>query len=789
LIRLYIKRLRKLNEFLNGESQDGTQHNSGAYQVWYGGFGVNYSDLLSRSDAFHVLPIIPEVDGGLGESYDATAGEQIFISGIKFKLNGRVQTYPTVFDYYLDVLNPRSQLHQERKTQPNYNNQHFVELVLKVALVYFFVFTHMDDEEYDPSVDVDRELLSILRKTDEGDEPAKEDALLHLYCLLREKIYTDNLKAMRDTIKHFLHSKKIKFETETKSLHLSIIDSIIDDDEQRMLTEKEFFRSEAFQEKGKNALKYLQIEEATAGGSDLASLPVVVTIEPIYYHDNVQEHAQSFTMRYNLRYHRMLPIMLFPNTTVEKQICQTYYQNYRRIVFPYQPQLPFKADTPSGFVYRFTYMLLSYLVLKLLFAEAKQELEEQEKKTIFAPIIRIHTMPRVKQYPSQVSQEDSFLRAMAQSIAHVLGADFLTTTQGFSVDVLRTHDKYRLDNGLSSLYSVLPKAFTLDKPPLLDKMAIIVVSSRKCDAHRDSSMHLATIYGETILLQCDTRGNVHVTSRNKFSANEDSENMYHHPTAILEEAKKCYERGVKHLFYVAMAPYNSMLHVTSADSTQDQFFMSKDIIQALKNNRDDMHVYPIYSDKYYVVKLAEREEKLARRAESMYIDDTSELRRLFNDPNQSSVVFFNLLNGFTIDDTKVYNGVVSYATLINVYDDLFYDQMIRKHLLDETQPGSLKQEFLNFLTVFHFSRYERRTDINFKLDPYENIIGVDSVGSAAVIPHMLKEHGTRFNMLGFLTVVRSVLNKDYTGYLSTLLDEKPEDDATQDDMTCLDDPE
>ena len=74
--------------------------------------------------------------------------------------------------------------------------------------------------------------------------------------------------------------------------------------------------------------------------------------------------------------------------------------------------------------------------------------------------------------------------------------------KGLHIDAIRNPDislgKYKLPNALSSLYSVLPKDFTLPAPSELENLAVIVVSSRKCDAHKDSSLHLSNIYGEVI---------------------------------------------------------------------------------------------------------------------------------------------------------------------------------------------------------------------------------------------------------------------------------------------------
>ena len=63
LLRVLGKRLRMLEEFINRRDESGDEQGYGHYNVVYRGFGANYSDLLSRSEAYHVLPIIPEVEG------------------------------------------------------------------------------------------------------------------------------------------------------------------------------------------------------------------------------------------------------------------------------------------------------------------------------------------------------------------------------------------------------------------------------------------------------------------------------------------------------------------------------------------------------------------------------------------------------------------------------------------------------------------------------------------------------------------------------------------------------
>ncbi|HEY6540168.1 MAG TPA: hypothetical protein VIZ18_04485, partial [Ktedonobacteraceae bacterium] len=100
-------------------------------------------------------------------------------------------------------------------------------------------------------------------------------------------------------------------------------------------------------------------------------------------------------------------------------------------------------------------------------------------------------------------------------------------------------------------------------------------------------------------------------------------------------------------------------------------------------------------------------------------------------------------------------GVVSYGTLVNMYEDSTYYQYIWQDLLGERAPGSLSTIILDFLTLLHFMRYEKNRPDRFKLDPYSRIIGNDSIGKCAIFPHV--NGRTRFNSLAFLTLVRSVL--------------------------------
>ncbi|WP_231387474.1 hypothetical protein [Dolichospermum circinale] len=187
---------------------------------------------------------------------------------------------------------------------------------------------------------------------------------------------------------------------------------------------------------------------------------------------------------------------------------------------------------------------------------------------------------------------------------------------------------------------------------------------------------------------------------------------------------------------------------------EELFFMSKNVITAFIKDKPDIKIYPMFFEKYYVVKM-----KNEITSTSLYIQDTLELTSVAEDKNKQSVIFFNLFNGLQVANDVNYHGVMSYATLLNMYEGILDDKDIKKDLIyDDNNDNQLKNEILQCLTLFHFSRYEKSGKIQLKLDPYQNLIGDESVSQAALFPH--SRNKGNFNSLAFLTYVKGILNKD-----------------------------
>jgi hypothetical protein len=123
-----IRRLRLIEEYINDSNKA-----DGDYLVNYAGAEVNYKDAFSRGEAFDKLPIIPIVEGFLGETKDENRGEIQFVFGLKLKFDGKVHTDggKSVFDYRLNILNPDSQEHKDALADP-LQRESFAKVIIMI---------------------------------------------------------------------------------------------------------------------------------------------------------------------------------------------------------------------------------------------------------------------------------------------------------------------------------------------------------------------------------------------------------------------------------------------------------------------------------------------------------------------------------------------------------------------------------------------------------------------------------------------------------------------------------
>ena len=752
-------RLQKLEAYFSNPLQEDSY-----YQVSYQNASFNLRELFTRADAFDMLPIITLVEGLLGEHSEYEKAQKTFTFGLKLKLNGPVQVHggqgESVFDYYLALLNPNSALYKQREQETATNTrerQRFLEKVLRVAVLYTFVFSKMNDEKFDPIPTVDR-LLEVLRENDDTQKTALL-AQLHQDIRMSKTQYIDPLRKM---LVAFLHNQKIGLPRYEEPLTLSLHREILAPDLDSIVTRHNFFQEGWERNDGKDVLRYVSVEGDSAGSEALCRLPVTLIFETTYY-DLDQRPPEAFTMSYSTTSLVMLPVAITPFQNDTPDPRQSSFLPPRNVMLSYRQQdSALGSNTSKLFAYRFTYTLLAYLFLKLILDES---VPHDRRRRAFLPIVCFHTKPEAVD-ANQLDTE-AFLHNYSKVLAHMLAEDYQASSQGLDLRTTVKGDQFKLPNALASLYNALPRSFSpqavrTSNPPL-DKLAIITVSSRRADLNQSSPhAYSSTIYGDVIGMERRTDDSIRARILTTFSETVEAAPMYDHPEVIIEQVRACYQQGYRHFLYVAQTPYTSTLHLPSSDARTELYFMNESVIRAMRQVGEGTKVYPIFCDKYYVVRQRRSTAQKGTQEEpdSLYIDDLGELSKLAADKSKRTLIFFNVFNGLTVSkkddiDQRIYNGVVSYGTLVNMYEDTTYYQYIWQDLLGERALNSFSTTLLDFLTLLHFMRYEKNRPDRFKLDPYSRIIGNDSIGKCAFFPHMFS--GTRFNSLAFLTLVRSVL--------------------------------
>ncbi|OYD91151.1 hypothetical protein CDG76_28280 [Nostoc sp. 'Peltigera membranacea cyanobiont' 210A] len=760
-----IKRLRLLINYINAPDLDDPD-----YEVSYLlDKPVNLRTAFSQANAFDILPIIPEYEGMIGESIDKDRGIQEFNLGVRLKLNGSVNSYHenSVVNYYMTELDPTSPRHKDQLKDPA-KAKNFKEKVLKIACLYYFVFAvdeegKIPDKDYDPTPKFKEDVLNKF-KVGISDEEVT-NLLIKIYGLILNKDVCQverKLAALRNLLQTFLKKKEI-LPSFSKRVQLCINKAVLHKNASKIINTRSFLKLDLNQENQANfkaqareALAYVEVLPPTVNEQSLSSLSVTFTFDDVRYFTDSDK--QNFSMKYDITGIKALPVVFYPlavnpktNKLENHPIYDKYYKSQTMIGIYYlskqaREEIFKNTQSPEATIYQQVFTLLSYLCISICREQISLDSEKQEK--LFIPIFRFHL-----QDTQETTEDEVFLNSLSKALAHILRRDCMADAQGLNVKNGKTIDKYKEQNALSSLYALIPKTFELQEgyQAQLDKLAIIVVSSWLSDAvwdEKDKPVRISNIYGEIIVINQVSDTAVKVEPIKTFADNQPHSKISTESEVVRDEISKLYQQGYRHFLYIAKAPYTRSLGITKLESDPDSlFFMSQDVVKYLKAGKPDIKLYPIFMDNYPAINLIEG------KADSFYIPDIEELEKLSVDKSQKTRVFLNLFTGRSVDKERtIFNSVVCYSTLLNIYD-VGDTKDIIEGLLDKDSP--LQKTILQYIALFHFSRYEVNRNIALKLNPYSKLIGDEGIGKISTYTYSVKN--VKFNNLAFLTEIRSAL--------------------------------
>lgn len=766
-----IYRLKLLSEYINNLDLDDSH-----FEVSYLDIPLNLRTAFSQANAFDILPIIADYEGVIGESVEKERGRKEFNLGLRLKLNGAVNVYneDSAFDYYTTELDPKSDRHQARLKDSSAGKvKSFKGKVLRIACLYYFIFAvdpngKVADRDYNPIPNFEAEVLNQLKPGALADEEVQA-VLGNIKNLLLDREtwrVQQKLESLKNMLQDFLKRKEL-LPPFSKSVQLCIHTAILNKTSSKILNSRNFFKIDLSPDsqsqaktKTQEVLGYMEVTQPTVSLQSLTSLAVTFTFDDIRYFTDGNQ--QDFSMQYDITGIKALPVVFSPIfekklNEVEKpkfeshKIYDKYFAKYKIIVIYYkfnkvQEEIFKNNQSPEARIYRQVFTLLSYLCISVCREQISLSSQPVQEK-LFIPIFRFHF-----KNIQDTNEDEVFLNSLSKALAHILRRDCLADSQGLNVDTTKNFH-FRIPQALSSLYALVPKTFEFkgEDLPQLDKLAMIVVSSWLSDAvwdDKDKASRITNIYGEIVVINKISDTSVKIEPVKTFVDNQPHSKIYTEPEIVRDEISKLYQQGYRHFLYIAKAPYSRSLGLTKLESDPDSlFFMSPDVVKYLKQGKPEIKFYPIFMDTYPAINLK------SGTVESLYIPDIEELEKLSLDTSQQTRVFLNLFTGKSVDQQRTFfNSVVCYSTLRNIYD-VADTRDIMAGLLDKN--SSLQQTILQYITLFHFSRYEVNRNLAFKLNPYSKLIGNEGIGTISTYTYTNKN--IKFNNLAFLTSIRSAL--------------------------------
>ena len=800
-LRDYSRRPRLLEKFISDAKKSDSD-----YDVTYQGVTVNIRELFSRGDAFSELPIVGQIDGCIGETDDPQLRLTSITFGLKFKLNGRVNNpvrYDSSFAYALDIINPDSELH---KTGLNETTQHsrkkHIEKIIKFFVLYYFAFacpnplapnySYEQDIEFDVFGQFTEKILPILREQEPESEDDKKESDEKKQKLMRgfvkgmsKYLVLDKLKALVLTLKEYL--KKEFVLSDEKEVNIGLSRGLLLSDLSEISNTDRFFNDDLKSENLKECLKYVFISPQAASRDAIVQFPVKLKFQTDnFYRTNKK---CEFDMTYQTDGIQILPVFysfVSNDAAVQFERDKENLQHIARslgkkdnppknadeasdymsrVVFP-DSLIEFKVGEVSlekatdreRFIYSLTLKTLGFIVMELLTSRVRTN--NKLNKKLFVGQWILHETTEDK-----TTQQETVIHQMTEEWSHVLSDSMLINSQGI---VMPGIDRFKVPNAKKSLYSVLPQEYhskNNDKRTL-DRLLIVMVSSNKCDARssRWGENYIANLTGEIVAVEQTLTGSVKVSRVKTLVGNYWGDELHRSPEAIRDSINFMYGKGFRHVLYIANTPFSEHLRVT--DQKNELYFMSPEIIKFLKDIADDLVIYPVLYDSYSALGYDNQ-----INAETLYVQDVRQLSNVFNDPNRSQVVFFNLFTGKKINPETFYNRVTTYSTLLNAHPGDAID--VNKVMDGLIKEGQLKNDIMFYLTLFHYSKYEKqktkREQLLTKLDPLNDIIGDNSIGrSSAKSQHCIPS--VQMNYLAFLTEVYNALRVTSSACLDEIED-------------------
>ena len=751
-------------------------------------------ELLGNAYAFSELPVIGSIDGNLEER--SSDEEQVLVFGIRFKANNPIskpdddfpQQLPSNQNVYARHLGKAIivlELAKQFNTATGDENVDYKKLnnvligkAIKTVFLYYMVFSKSTPSKSNQPDDKTRKWQAIATKLHACDKDAL-DALIELAnnMLKAEQVVTNTtITPAIELLKRLLTDKKFTgTQSEMDKQRFLVLDKHLvnaelgDAIDGNILTE---LSKAISQKKGlKQCLRYVRIVKEQ---KDIPTDSLYSTDFPIYldFHDTFF-YADKIDKRHieiNTRIQPdeiFLPILVAPEiqkTDIAGKVGEVQYNallNKAGLKITFGHCVLKKASEKANlaiFICKITMAIIFQLALSALCEKLKNQ-----GYRFAIPIVRIHS--------GDDNQDEKYFKSVCAGITFLLNEKYTIGMQGIQLINFKGTSKdltYRITNARSSLYAFLPKTILAPQFALaFNKLAIIIVSSRVAgEARNQEDDRLSNIFGRVVMLERLDENFIQINTHFRTFAHNDYQREIRQGNlkVLLDTVRHLYdEHEVRDILYIAKSPFTSHLHLTGKGTLQQAFFMSETLLQAMRQERTDLNIYPTFCEKYPA--------RMLKKASlnTIYIDDVSSIQKhvqMDKEGHSQIVTFLNIANGISLPprkgepDKNFFNNIMSYATLGNIYTDRTLQSRIMERLIAPNTPS--RTTLIDFICLLHAAAYEKKetgNQVALKLNPYQDILEQDNVNNLGTFPVTFpRGNQVKFNLFSFMTKIQGILN-------------------------------
>ena len=707
--------------------------------------GISYSNnetpdfihLLRKNNIYDFLPYIGKIDNDF--SFEENGKITIKNMGISYKMNSKVEasktfdlngeSLETSFKYHLAIINKAANgtLNRNKNIKKNSVNTDLIDCLIKCVVFKFFLLG-ISKDNYDSVASLEKDINFI-------------------------KNHSKNIEEIRDCVRLFyteLESYKEKIISKLNSIHeaieLSIFKSIgtgkrnPKEYKRDFLIFKSFLPENPMEEllkrtssvsRNKKMIDTAMVSEGVFVEGVLYRIQFTFKIETLSYKETGENISGAFEFCEDK--YLNLNIAYVPSdylrSNKKKRLRYLNIPGNTTFYITYSTNDAFYVKGVNAFLYETIYRITCSIAVEVLAFLAQYKITRrnlsynniEEHKRLSILQIRPQEFAGTKNIHS-----NGFIRRFNKEVDFSIGKKYEINSQGFDFEG-NQYIFMRHDSAIYSLYSKKEKLFKISQNLGVKKYAIISVTSTLTEGARSLSGERLRDYSNVTVLgnisKIDvTNSNVRIKTGDNFSYKSELKNIYNRSYDLRDKINQLVSEGYKEIIYIASAP-NTQKFSLKRESGMDLYFFNESILEELlTENTIEYNIYPLY--------MTEDRGCDYRYNRKPFITTSD------NDCDKGIVSLFSLYSGVTIGKGN-YTSIINYYGLKNIYNNPIINSKVNRCFLED-----VKDKLSKIMYLYHVSKQEKITknDIPPKVNPYENLVGVEGIGKISKTSYHVEEN-------------------------------------------------